>query len=63
MNILRQTPFPLEVSYNGLDANTDYALEIYDDHTNLELSVTVTSDNAGAVLYQLPTVYENYDGT
>ncbi len=63
MNILRQTPFPLEVSYGGLDANTDYALEIYDDHTNLELSVVVTSDNTGTVLYELPTIYQKYDGT
>lgn len=63
MNILRQIPFPLEVSYGGLDANTDYALEIYDDHTNLELSVVVTSDNTGTVLYELPTIYQKYDGT
>lgn len=63
MNILRQPPFPLEVSYDGLTPNTDYALEIYDDHTELELSVTVTSDGNGAVSYELPTVFEKYDET
>lgn len=63
MNILRQTPFPLTVSYSGLDANTDYALEIYDDHTALELSVVVTSNGSGVVSYELPTIYQKYDGT
>lgn len=63
MDILRQTPFPLEVSYDGLDANTEYALEIYDDHTFLQLSVTVTSDGSGTVTYELPTVFEKYDET
>ena len=63
MNILRQPPFPLEVSYDGLDPNTDYALEIYDDHTFLELSDTVTSDENGVVSYTLPSDFEKYDET
>jgi hypothetical protein len=63
MNILRQTPFPLEVSYSDLTPNTDYALEIYDDHTELQLSVTVTSDGSGSISYELPTVFEKYDET
>jgi hypothetical protein len=63
MNILRQPPFPLEVSYDGLQPNTDYALEIYDDHTFLQLSVTVTSDGSGVISYQLPNDFEKYDET
>lgn len=63
MNILRQTPFPLEVSYSDLTPDTDYALEIYDDHTELQLSVTVTSNGSGVVSYELPTVFEKYDET
>lgn len=63
MNILRQPPFPLEVSYDGLTPTTDYALEIYDDHTELQLSVTVTSDPNGVVSYELPTIFEKYDET
>jgi len=63
MNLLRQTPFPLEVFYDGLTPSTDYALEIYDDHTFLVLSVTVTSDSSGVVLYELPTTFEKYDET
>lgn len=63
MNILRQPPFPLEISYDGLEPNTDYALEIYDDHTFLELSVVVTSDSGGVVSYTLPSDFEKYDET
>jgi hypothetical protein len=63
MNILRQTPFPLEVSYDGLMPSTDYALEIYDDHTELKLSVMVSSDSNGVVSYELPTTFEKYDET
>jgi hypothetical protein len=63
MNILRQTPFPLSVSYDGLTPSTDYALEIYDDHTELELSITLTSDSNGVVSYELPTTFEKYDET
>jgi hypothetical protein len=51
------------VSYDGLTPSTDYALEIYDDHTFLVLSVTVTSDSSGVVLYELPTTFEKYDET
>ena len=63
MNLLRQTPFPLEVSYSGLDANTDYLLEIYDDHTFLKISEVVTSDSSGDVVYELPSEFEKYDET
>ena len=63
MNILRQPPFPIEISYDGLQPSTDYALEIYDDHTNLELSVTVSSDGSGVVSYELPKDFEKYDKT
>ena len=63
MNILRQPPFPLSVSYDGLDPNTDYILEIYDDHTFLEVSEVVTSNGNGIVSYTLPTPFEKYDET
>lgn len=53
----------MEVSYDGLDSNTDYALEIYDDHAFLELSVVITSDSGGAVSYTLPSDFEKYDKT
>lgn len=61
MNLLRQTPFPLEVSYSDLDASTGYILEIYDSHTFLKISQTVISDENGVVTYQLPSHFEKYD--
>lgn len=63
MNILRQPPFPLEVSYDGLDATTDYILEIYDDRNELKQSEVVTTDGSGAISYQLPQEFEKYDET
>lgn len=63
MDILRQPPFPLQVEYDGLDANTDFLLEIYDDHTNLVLSEVVESNGSGAVAYELPGSFEKYDET
>lgn len=63
MNILRQPPFPLTVSYEDLSPNTDYILEIYDDHTFLELSEVVTSDQYGVIEHELPTKFEKFDGT
>ena len=63
MNILRQPPFPLEVSYNGLEASTDYIIEIFDDHNFSVVSATVTTDGAGELTYQLPDDFSKYDET
>lgn len=63
MNILRQPPFPLEVSYDGLEASTEYIIEIYDDHNFLVQSEIVTSDGAGVISYELPSDFQNYDET
>jgi len=63
MDILRQTPFPLQVSYDGFANNTDYALEIYDDHTNLVESYVVTSNGSGVITYDLVGDFEKFDDT
>lgn len=63
MNILRQPPFPLEVSYSDLNPLTDYILEIYDDHTNVILSESVTSDSSGVIDFELPSGFEQFDDT
>lgn len=63
MDILRQTPFPIQISYEDLTPDTEYLLEIYDDHTNLLLSEVIESDGAGAVEYSLPASFEKYDDT
>jgi len=63
MDILRQTPFPLTASYTGLTADTEYILEIYNDHTELIVSEKVTSSPSGAINYTIPNYFEKYDGT
>lgn len=63
MDILRQPPFPLQVSYEGLVANSTYLLEIYDDHTNTILSEMVGADESGIIEYTLPDDFEKYDET
>lgn len=63
MDILRQTPFPLQVVYEDLTPSTDYLLEIYDDHTNTVLSELVTSDGSGNITYDLTGDFERFDET
>lgn len=63
MNILRQPPFPLEVSYSDLEVSTDYILEIYDDHTNLIVSEVVSSNGSGVIDFELPQGFEKFDDT
>lgn len=63
MNILRQPPFPLEISYDGLDPSTDYILEIYDDHNALVQSEILETNNLGVLYYSLPQSFQNFDET
>lgn len=63
MDILRQTPFPLEISYEDLDPDTEYIIEIYDDHTNIILSEIVESDGSGILSYTLPEDFQKFDET
>lgn len=61
MIILRQTPFPLSVSYSGLSASTDYSLRFYDTKTNLLYSYDVTSDGDGVITQELDKYFEKFD--
>lgn len=63
MDILRQPPFPLQVQYDGLDPDTEFLLEIYDDHANTILSEVVESDGSGVISYDLTGDFEKYDET
>lgn len=63
MDILRQTPFPIQLSYGDLTSDTEYLLEIYDDHTNTLVSASVLSDESGIVEYTLPNTFEKFDDT
>lgn len=63
MDILRQPPFPIQVSYSDLDPNTEYLLEIYDDHTNIVVSASVLSNGSGIIEYELDKDFEKFDET
>lgn len=63
MNLLRQTPFPLTVSYSGLTATTDYNMRIYSDNSTLLYSYDVTSDGNGVVSKDLDQYFEKFDST
>lgn len=63
MNILRQLPFPLTVSYSGLVPNDEYIMQIYDDHNVLVISYDVTADGSGNVEQELGLDFTKYDAT
>lgn len=61
MEILRITPFPLSISYDGLQPSTDYALCILDDHAQDLFEIPVESNSNGVVATQLPDYFSKYD--
>lgn len=63
MNILRQPPFPLSISYSGLNADEEYILQIYDDYSKLVETFDVTADGSGVVTQELGADFARYDGT
>lgn len=63
MIILRQPPFPIEVSYSGLDPDTNYLMEIYDDKSALIESIDVISSGTGVVEESLPVFFSRFDDT
>jgi len=63
MNILRQTPFPFSVTYDGLEESTSYILEIYTKKTETILSEEIDSDLNGVISFELPASFQKYDGS
>jgi hypothetical protein len=63
MNILRQPPFPLSVTYDGLTPEETYLMQIYNDHTALMDEIDVVADSSGVVTQDLPVGYSKYDDT
>ncbi len=61
MEILRLAPFPLTVSYDGLNQSEDYVIAILDDHAVDLVEISVTSDANGTVSTQLPNYFSRYD--
>lgn len=63
MEILRQPPFPLSVTYTVPDPLTPYILEIYDDRGGLLVSYEVTSNAQSVVTKDLPLDFNKFDQT
>lgn len=61
MNILRQPPFPLSVSYTGLTPYEPYVMQVYDDHSTLVQSFDIEADSDGEVIQELPSNFTKYD--
>lgn len=63
MNILRKTPYPLSVSYEGLDpeASYDVVIESSSRFEEAAYSETLTSDAGGDLVIVLPDVFAQYD--
>jgi hypothetical protein len=63
MDLLRQPPFPLEVTYSDLNSSEEYLLQIYSDKSRLMHSINLMSDEDGEIIYSLPEYYARFDGT
>lgn len=61
MDILRQPPFPLSVTYDELENSTQYIMQIYDTYGGLVKSYNVTSNASGIVTQQLDDVFAKFD--
>lgn len=61
MIILRQPPYPIEISYDVPEANTDYIM-VFDDNVDYsEIVVNVTSTSQSKVVYTLTGNFTKYD--
>jgi hypothetical protein len=61
MIFLRQTPFPLELSYEGLEPEKEYSVEIYNDNSFRIASYLVESDANGRIKKDLDKYFEKFD--
>lgn len=62
MQILRLPPYPLSISYDVPDNDTDYILVIKDSSRNVtEVYEVLTSDADAKILYTLPNMFNGYD--
>jgi hypothetical protein len=61
MEITRSQPFPLVLTQSGLEANTDYAITILDDHAGDLVELSATSNGSGVISVNLPNYFSRYD--
>jgi hypothetical protein len=63
MELLRQTPFPLNILYSGLEPDESFLMEIYSNKSRLMYSFDdVQSDSSGEIEYALPEYFAKFDG-
>ena len=62
MQLLRLPPYPLSISYDVPDSDTDYILVIKDSSRDvIEVEETITSTAGGKLEYTLPPLFNTYD--
>ncbi len=62
MQLLRLPPYPLSISYDVPEANTDYILVIQDSSRNVvEVEETIASTADSKIIYILPSLFNTYD--
>ena len=62
MQILRQPPYPISITYSGLEPTTDFVLLIKTtDQDETLLDTSVTTNSSGSFTYELPDSFTLYD--
>lgn len=61
MEITRLQPFPLVFNHDGFDADTEYIVTIYDDHSTEIYETEVLSDENGIINFELLDYFSRYD--
>ena len=62
MQLLRLPPYPLSITYDVPEADTDYILVINEGTRNInEVTETVTSSASAQITYVLPSQFDMYD--
>lgn len=62
MQLLRIPPYPLSITYDVPDANTDYILIIKDSSRDVtEIEEVLTSSAESKIIFQLPELFNTYD--
>lgn len=62
MQVLRLPPYPLSISYDVANPNSEYILVIQDSSRNVvEVEQAITSTSASKLEYTLPAMFSSYD--
>lgn len=61
MEITRLQPFPLVLTQDGLEPDTDYVVTMMDDHATDLTEIAATSDGDGIISVNLPDYFARYD--